>query len=523
MRLLPLVLILLLGLGLRSLHFTAPLADAHRWRQTDNATVAFNLAFDRFNIFQPQVNWGGPGDAAVEMEFPVLPAIVAVLYRLFGDSHLWGRATVIAFSLGTIGLIYCIARRLFGEPEARGAAFLFAISPAAVFFGRAFIVDTPTVFLSAAAILAFLTYVDDDNPRAAAIGVVCLALAWMAKLPALLTLGPVAYIGLRSRGFRVFRDPWFVGGIAFALVATAAWYWHANNIYLRTGLTVGIWRGAGTYPPALEHLTGPTSTFTGWSTLEMLSGWEFYDLLLERFWKLHLTPIGSVLSVAGLGLAIGRARADIVFVWLAAALSFVIVVGQGNLNHEYYQLPVLPPLALFFGIAAAPVFGEQVWRPMIASTFKRRAAVTVAASAIVGLALLGFRDSSIVRDFFRPDWLDMLPVEVGEAVEQSTPPDASFVVVEHVDTVNAANSPMLLYHARRRGWTFDLVSLTPAVVHALAERGADYFLTTVWSDLEARQPEVARMLARHEEVPLEQAPPDTRMFRLTNPAAPTAH
>jgi len=521
-RLLPLVLILLLGLGLRSLYFTTPLADAHRWRQTDNATVAFNLAFDRFNIFQPQVNWGGPGDAAVEMEFPVLPALVAVFHRLFGDSHLWGRATVIGFSLGTIVLIYCIARRLFGEPEARGAAFLFAISPAAVYFGRAFIVDTPTVFLSAAAILAFLTYVDEDNRPAAAIGVLCLALAWMAKLPALLTLGPVAYIGLRSRGFGVFRDPWFVGGIAFALVMTAAWYWHANNIYLRTGLTVGIWRGAGTYPPALAPLTGPTSTFTGWSTWEMLSGREFYETLLERFWTLHLTPIGSVLSVAGIVLATGRGRADIALVWLAAALSFVIVVGQGNLNHEYYQLPVLPPLALFFGIAAAPVFGEHAWRSIIASTVLRRAVVAVVASAVLGLALLGFHESNIIRDFFRPDRLDMVPVEVGEIVRASTPPDASFVVVEHADTVNAANSPMLLYHARRRGWTFDLVSLTPAVTEALARRGADYFLTTVWSDLEERQPEVAKMLAEQEEVPLEQAPHDTRMFRLTNPASPTA-
>lgn len=515
MKLLPLVLIVFLGLGLRLLHFTTPLADAHRWRQTDNATVAYNLAFDRFNIFQPQVNWGGPGDAAVEMEFPVLPAIVAVLYRLFGDSHLLGRATVIAFSLGTIVLTYFIGRRLFGEPEARGAAFLLAISPTAVFFGRAFIVDTPTVFLSSAAVLAFLVYVDDRNRRAAAIGVVCLALAWMAKLPALLTLGPVAYIGLRSRGFGVFRDPWIVGGIAFALLTTAAWYWHANEIYLRTGLTVGIWRGAGTYPPALEHLAGPTSTFTGWATTEMLTGREFYERLLERFWKLHLTPIGSVLSVAGLVLAIGRARSDIAYMWLAAALSFVIVVGQGNLNHEYYQLPVLPPLALFFGVAAAPVFGGQVWRSLIASPLWSRAALIVTAGAVVGLSLWGFYKSNVIRDFFRPDQLDMLPVEVGEAVQEITPQDAAFVVVEHVETVNAANSPMLLYHARRRGWTFDLVSLTPEVVHALSNRGADYFLTTVWSDLAERQPDVAEFLTAQEEVPLAAAPPDTRMFRLT--------
>jgi 4-amino-4-deoxy-L-arabinose transferase-like glycosyltransferase len=513
-KLVPLTVILLAALCLRSLYLTTPLADAHRWRQTDNATVAYNFAFDRFDIFSPQVNWGGPGDAAVEMEFPLLPAIVAVFYRVFGDSHVFGRAVVIVSSLGLIAVTYCIGRRLLGEAEARGAAFLLAVSPTAVYFGRAFIVDTPTVFLSASAVLGFLVYAQEGRRPAAVLGGICLALAWLVKLPALLVLGPVAYIAWRARGWSAIQDPWFAGPIVVALLLTVAWYWHANNIYLRTGLTVGIWRGAGTYPGVLGQLAGETSTFTGWSTREMLTDPAFYRRLFERFWTLHLTPLGAVLTVAGIVLAAGRRGSDLVYVWLAAALAFIIFVGQGNLNHEYYQLPAFPPLALMFGVAAAPLFSDQPYSGWVRSLWLRRTIQVVLLGAAVALFAVGFSRSQVIPNYFRPDSLDMGPVRTGEAIARVTAPDATFIVVEHTRIVNAANSPMLLYHARRRGWSFDLVSLTPAAMEELIHRGVHYFVTTVWNQLAVTRPEVAQMLKEYEEIPLEDAPEGSRLFRL---------
>lgn len=514
MKLLPLTLILLAALCLRSLYLTTPLADAHRWRQTDNATVAYNFAFDRFDILNPQVNWGGPGDAAVEMEFPLLPAIVALCYRAFGDSHVFGRAVVIVFSLGLVVVTYYIGRRLFGEAEARGAAFLLAVSPTAVYFGRAIIVDTPTVFFSAAAVLGFLAYAQEGRRVAAVLGGICLALAWLVKLPALLVLGPVAYIAWRARGWAAMKDPWFTGPIMVALLLTVAWYWHANNIYLRTGLTVGIWRGAGHYPGVLGQLAGETSTFTGWSSREMLTDPAFYRRLLERFWTLHLTPLGAVLTVAGIVLAAGRRGSDLVYVWLAAALAFIVFVGQGNLNHEYYQLPAFPPLALMFGVAAAPLFSEQPYSGWVRSVWLRRTIWLILLGAAVALFAVGFSRSQVIRNYFRPGWLDMGPVRTGESIARVTPPDATFIVVEHKQIVNAANSPMLLYHARRRGWSFDLVSLTPAAMEELMNRGVDYFVTTVWDELAATRSDVAQRLLGCEEIPLEGAPGGSRLFRL---------
>jgi 4-amino-4-deoxy-L-arabinose transferase-like glycosyltransferase len=511
-RIAPLAAILVLAAVLRLLYFTTPLADAHRWRQIDNATIARYFAEGPFDIFHPQVNWGGPGDASVEMELPLLPAIVALFYEVFGENFLFGRAIVIVFSLATVVALYALGRRIFGEAAGRAAAFLFAVSPTAVYFGRAFIVDTPTVFFSVAAILAFLVYTETDRPRFAVVGGVSLALAWMVKLPAFLTFGPVAFIGLRARRLAIVRDWWFLGAVAFAFVSTALWYWHANNLYLRTGLTVGIWRGAGTYPGVLGELAGPTSTFTGWSTRELLTSSEWWRTLFTRFWMMHLTPAGFVLTAVGCLLAVRVPRASVVYVWLAATVSFVFAVGTGNLGHEYYQLPVIAPAALFFGVAAAPMFDGEFLRRRVGRVIGPLAA----AALLTAIGVISFSESFIVRNFFRPELLDYRPIVAGAAIDEATPKDALLIVVEMAASNNAANAPMLLYHARRKGWSFDLRGLTAEAVQELRTRGAEYFATIIWSELQQMQPHFAKYLETQQEVPLVGAPRETRLFRLVN-------
>jgi hypothetical protein len=331
----------------------------------------------------------------------------------------------------------------------------------------------------------------------------------MVKLPAFLTFGPVAFIGLRARRLAIFRDPWFMGALAFAFVSTALWYWHANNLYLRTGLTVGIWRGAGTYPGVLGELAGPTTTFTGWSTRELLASGEWWRTLFTRFWMMHLTPAGFILTAIGCLLAVRVPRASVIYVWLAATVSFVFAVGTGNLGHEYYQLPVLAPAALFFGVAAAPMFDGEFLRRKIGVVGPLAAAV-----ALTILGVISFSESFVVRNFFRPELLDYRPIEAGAAIDEAIPRDALLIVVEFAASDNAANAPMLLYHSRRKGWSFDLRGLTAEAVQELRMRGAEYFATIVWSELQQIQPHFARYLETQEEVQLLNPPKDTRVFRL---------
>ena len=84
----PLGLILVLASVLRLLYLDAPLLDAHRWRQVDTAFMARAFSETGINVLKPEANWGG-AHGYVESEFPLLPAIVAVLYSAFGPNEMW--------------------------------------------------------------------------------------------------------------------------------------------------------------------------------------------------------------------------------------------------------------------------------------------------------------------------------------------------------------------------------------------------------------------------------------------------
>jgi hypothetical protein len=46
------------------------------------------------------------------------------------------------------------------------------------------------------------------------------------------------------------------------------------------------------------------------------------------------------------------------------------------------------------------------------------------------------------------------------------------------------NSPMLLYHARRQGWSFDIVSVSPEIIeHLRKTHGLRYFVTPIRTEV----------------------------------------
>ena len=87
----------------------------------------------------------------------------------------------------------------------------------------------------------------------------------------------------------------------------------------------------------------------------------------------------------------------------------------------------------------------------------------------------------------------------------------TIIVVEYQQY--GANSPILLYRAHRKGWSFDLSSITPHVVERLQRQfGAGYFATTIWSQLEERHPDLAEYLKTQKRIDLDV--PDTALFKL---------
>ncbi|MBI5668935.1 MAG: hypothetical protein HZC41_13090 [Chloroflexi bacterium] len=92
------------------------------WRQTDTASIAHNLVYNRLNLFYPQIHWRGSGTGYVETEFQLYPFLTAVLYKLFGEQIELGLLLSFAFSVGTLVLFYALARRLLDPATARRPA-----------------------------------------------------------------------------------------------------------------------------------------------------------------------------------------------------------------------------------------------------------------------------------------------------------------------------------------------------------------------------------------------------------------
>ena len=333
-----------LGLALRLIQFDAPLADSHRWRQIENAAVAWSFHSGTFNPFYPEANWGGAKQAWVQMEFPALPALMAVGYSLFGVDDRVGRVIVIGASLALIVSVYLAGRRLVGVPAARGAAVLAAVSPSAVFFGRVPMADVPMVALTTLGLAGVLAYLDEGRRRPLILGTACLALGFLMKITGVLILAPIVWAAWERKRWTAWREWPLAVALLAAVAITAAWHVHAELIYRDTGLTVGIWRPFGNLPPDVAAITGTPSAYSLWSSGAVLGNAEFYQTIFWRFWSLHLTPIGFALALAGGLLGLGLAGGRTCLMWLLGGFAYVLAIGGGNQAHE-----VLPAA----GVAAA--------------------------------------------------------------------------------------------------------------------------------------------------------------------------
>jgi 4-amino-4-deoxy-L-arabinose transferase-like glycosyltransferase len=455
------------------------------------------------------------------MEFPLLQWLAGMLFHIVGEERreLVCRLLSIVFSLGAVGAIYALGSRLFGRPHGRAAAFLLAISPSFVFFGRAFISDTPMVFFTVAGIWGLVHYAQTGNRRAAWLGIAGIALACMVKIPAVLIFAPIAWLAWMDTGrlseqtsgfrahVRALLNPIWIAAIAVPLALTALWYWHGDVIFHQTGLGQAIFHPSGGYSPDVSIAMGPVMGVSHWSTLHQLRDPEFYSTLLDRTYYMHLTPAGFALTLVGLAIGWTRPAARVVLVWLASVVLFILASAEGNRYHEFHQLPLLPPAALLFGLAAFPAFDGARLRQATGS----RVVPVAAAASVVAIGILGFDKSNVVHEFFRPDRLDLRMIDAGHAVESRVPARDPIIVVEYPQY--GANSPILLYRAHRRGWSFDLSSISPHVVQRLQRQfGATYFATTIWSQLESRQPVLAEYLKTQQRIDIDVA--DTALFKL---------
>jgi hypothetical protein len=449
-------LVLLLGLALRFKGLHDPLLDHPGWRQGDTASIARNFALLQYNVMFPQTSYNGPPPNYVELELQIVPFLAATLYRIFGVHPVFGRLITMAFSLGTVVVIASFGRWLFASAIAGlAAAFLFAIFPGSVYYGRTFMPDTAMVFFLTAALYSLARLLLEDErlePRALARSAALLVFAYLAKPVAVVAVVPLAgLIWQRARAGLPTRVTALVVLVAVPLLilamydqrvaAQAEWHWASGITQLHV-------------LPALREAFASLHGFIA-----------KLGQLRDAIGMLRATMLGTLaflLALAGIvALPWLRPRSPaLLWGWLAGGLAYTYVVVTVE-RVDYYMYLLLPLFALLIGGAIAR-FAAAVLNADAAPAARY---AVLAAIPILAVALV-VQSRAAAAPYYRYG----KPVYRNAVALDRTLPKDALVVVGHY-------GPDVQYYIDRFGWEEDPALWTPFDEESAIRKGSRYFIS----------------------------------------------
>ena len=129
------ILMSILAVAVRLIGINQPYIDDWSWRQGDVAAIARNYFQGGFHFARPQIDWAGDQPGYVGTEFPVLPFLAAICYKIVGVHEWVGRVqAVILFAL-SLPFFFLLVRNVFGETAASWALFFYSFAPLGIMAG----------------------------------------------------------------------------------------------------------------------------------------------------------------------------------------------------------------------------------------------------------------------------------------------------------------------------------------------------------------------------------------------------
>ena len=178
----------------------------------------------------------------------------------------------------------------------------------------------------------------------------------------------------------------------------------------------------------------------------------FYWIFGERISKLILGYFGIGMAVVGLIRKNNEKNYFFFFSFLISTFLYISVFARGNVQHDYYQILIIPTLCLFLGRGASFLINR-----------KGNINKIIGLGIVFFVTFLTFMLSWFhVRDYFNINNKAM--IEAGRKADIILPKDAKVIAPLDGDTT-------FLYHIKRQGW--------PAFQNSLDEltvMGADYLI-----------------------------------------------
>lgn len=445
--------VLVLGFLVRLYKVNNPIADWHSWRQADTASVTriyiergINFLYPKYHdissiqtgIFNPQ------GYRMVE--FPIFNVIHALLFENFHRFGLevWGRLLTISCAIVTAFFLYLIGRKLMGRLGGILSAAFYLFIPFNIYFTRVILPDPMGVMFAVISIWAFLEFFYNDKLILFITSAVFFALALLIKPYLGFYLFPVAYLAVKKYGLRGFfkNKNVILGTIVFGLIAF---------------IPFALWRmWEAKFPEGIPFYTW---AFNGNHIRFRPSFW--YWIFGERLGHLILGSLGLIPFTFGVlntkVITPLRDKNYFIHSLLAGALFYVILVADANTMHDYYQILIIPAVALT--LAAGSIY---LWSQKVFNVFFARLVLIFS----VGIMLItGWNQILGDYNINHPEIL-----AAGVEVDKITPKNAWVIAPYNGDTA-------FLYATNRSGW--------PAIddsIDNIIAKGASFYVSVNLND-----------------------------------------
>lgn len=439
-------MIIILLIGTRFIYFSSEIDGPHVWRQSDTAQYIESFTNEGINLLKPSVNWMG-GHKTLLLEFPLPEAMIAVLFKLFGN-YLWiARLFFLSFFSLSAVYLHKILKLIFKDSVPEFATIIYCSLPLSLFYSRAIHIDFFAIAFAHAMLYYYLKALLEERKKYWLLGTLMAVIAFLIKAPYAFYLAlPLFYIAVVNKkiGY-LLKNTWWA---FFPVVAVLLW-----NNYSKT---------TNALAPDLDFIPNYNKFTDMWYWY--FGAWQ-QRILPELWLKIAERLLSEVVGYVGLillliGLIISKKNQPFYFAlfWLFGTIIYLLIFYNLNVIHNYYQIPFLVPVALFIAIGINKL-SKTKW-------FYNKYVLFLTGILIFGVLFESFLYADQHYYEIKYD-----QIEIGRIIREHSKPD-DLVIMSYGGL--SPQFPNILYQAKRYGWSIPIRDANARLYYRLHdEEGAD--------------------------------------------------
>jgi len=436
------------------------------WKEIDYLEISRNYTLNHFKFWEPTISWPAEGPRVTAMEFPIIPYIAAIFYKIAGINVLTARMITLVFFIILSLYLY---KLVFLQTQNRWLAYLAMVIsfylPLNFIFGRILFSEPAIVSLIVVSIYHMLKWTKTDSNKYFTYSFVIAGLCFLLKPTAMYVLVPLFYLYItKVKSFNILAYRRFAVGISLSIIPAFLWYYYVYRLTLNSIDVFGIFGGHDKF-----------------QTVAMLLSRNWWIKIIYRFIELFGGTHILIVCIIGVIAGIFKRENWLFHIILLSNVAFLFIVAEGNLDAPYRQFAFIASASYFisYGIKElydiiykgySRLFSNQKLFPII----RKDIGFTLIVLLVIFVFTTGFIKTHPDKDYIgHPRVYDL-----ANKVNQIKKDSSKLVVAGNYSAHKGGNdlSPVLYYYTNLQGWSLEKDNWNFEQIEKAKEKGADLFI-----------------------------------------------